>query len=71
MLTLKLYIVYKQKNNIPIAPRGYATSISKQQNLTKETKEDELNRLRKENRLLKQEREILKKVAAYFAKETL
>lgn len=32
---------------------------------------EELKRLRKENALLKQEREILKKAAAYFAKETL
>ena len=63
--------IYKQKNNIPIAPRGYATSISKKQNLTKQTMEDELNKLEKENRLLKQEREILKKAAAYFKKETL
>lgn len=31
----------------------------------------ELVRLRRENRLLQQEREILKKAAAWFAKETL
>ncbi len=32
---------------------------------------DELRRLQKENRLLRQERDILKKAAAYFAKESL
>jgi transposase len=31
----------------------------------------ELTRLRRENHLLRQEREILKKAAAFFAKETL
>ncbi len=38
---------------------------------SKETSEDELKRLRAENKLLKQERDILKKATAYFAKETL
>ena len=31
----------------------------------------ELTRLRRENRILQQEKEILKQAAAYFAKETL
>jgi transposase-like protein len=36
-----------------------------------ELEEDENKRLRKENAQLKQDLEILKKAAAYFAKETL
>ena len=53
---------YKQANNMGTATAG---------NTTKESFEDEARRLRKENKILKQERDILKKAAAYFAKETL
>jgi transposase len=35
-----------------------------------ESGEDELQRLRRENRILRQERDFLKKAAAYFAKES-
>lgn len=36
-----------------------------------ETLEDEVRRLRRENAILKQEREFAKKAAAFFAKESL
>ena len=58
---------YKIKNKLPVEARttyGTTASIS-------ESMEEELKRLRSENKILKQEREILKKAAAYFAKETL
>lgn len=58
---------YKIKNNLPVESRStYGTTPS-----TSESMEEELKRLRSENKILKQEREILKKAAAYFAKETL
>ena len=37
----------------------------------KESLEEELKRLRRENLILREERDILKKATAYFAKETL
>ena len=37
----------------------------------KEREAEELKRLRRENKILKQERDILKKVTVYFVKETL
>lgn len=39
-------------------------------NALSETELEELSRLRKENRLLKMERDLLKKTAVYFAKDT-
>ncbi len=59
--TLSLWVnEYKQKHN-----------INSSNDFKKETLEAENKRLRKELALVKQEREILKKAAAYFAKETL
>lgn len=57
---------YKESHNI--TTDNYTNSIK---STSKETSEEELKRLRSENRLLKQERDILKKATAYFAKETL
>jgi len=54
---------YKKEHNIPM--RGMSASSSS------ETTDEEIKRLRKENKLLKQERDILKKATAYFAKEVL
>ena len=58
--------IYKSKNNIHTDDR-FKTKVSP----IKNSESEELKRLRAENKLLKQERDILKKVTAYFAKETL
>ncbi len=59
------YNNYRRENNLQIYHRTSSKASFK------ESTEEELRRLRKENRLLKQERDILKKATAYFAKETL
>ncbi|MCB9097166.1 MAG: transposase [Arcobacter sp.] len=55
--------MYKKAHNIPTRDVNLSSS--------KESEHEELKRLRAENKILKQERDILKKAAAYFAKETL
>jgi transposase len=57
--------IYKESN----APKPTKNGSNKAAN--KETFEEEAKRLRVENKLLKQERDILKKATAYFAKEVL
>ncbi len=57
---------YKKSNNILTDDRRTI-----QKSTSKETLEEEVKRLRKELSIVKQEREILKKATAYFAKETL
>jgi len=57
---------HKLANNIKIDSRR-----TTQKSTVKETIDDENIRLRAENKILKQERDILKKAAAYFAKEVL
>lgn len=61
---------YKKANNIPIESIG-KSSVSNVCSTVKETLEDEAKRLRAENKILRQERDILKKATAYFAKEVL
>lgn len=60
---------YKQANNIAVTSIGKSSVTSN--NIVKETQDNELKRLRAENKLLKQERDILKKATAYFAREVL
>lgn len=54
---------HKRANNIETDGRRNTKS--------KESLDEENQRLRKENKLLKQERDILKKATAYFAREAL
>ncbi|MEN8717270.1 MAG: transposase [Sulfurovum sp.] len=56
---------YKKEHNIP------TKNINFKNNNEKESESEELKRLRRENKIFKQERDILKKATAYFAKETL
>lgn len=49
--------------------RKYRQSLGEIDPRKAESLEDEVKRLRKENDLLRQERDILKKAAAYFARE--
>ena len=57
---------YKLANNIKIDARR-----TTQKSTLKESVDDENIRLRAENKILKQERDILKKATAYFAREVL
>ena len=57
--------IYKEANT-PKATKSGSTKVA-----NKETFEEEAKRLRAENKLLKQERDILKKATAYFAREVL
>ena len=54
--------MYKKAHNIPTRNINLPSS---------ESSSEKLKRLRKENKLLKQERDILKKAAEYFAQEVL
>lgn len=59
--------VYKKEHNI-------ITAVNEMKSKGKSSHDEllaELKQLRSENKLLKQERDILKKATAYFAKETL
>lgn len=58
--------VYKQAHNIKIDGRR-----KHPQSTVKENINEEMKQLRAENKVLKQERDILKKAAAYFAREAL
>ncbi len=73
------YTISEASRNLGL-PRGMLgrwrrEQLQKQQNAfpgtgRKSGEEDELSRLREENRRLKLEREILKKAAAFFARES-
>jgi transposase len=51
--------------------RQFADTVEAVRTERGETPEEELKRLRRENAQLKREQEILKKAAAFFAKESL
>ena len=55
-------LIYKWKKSFEDEKNGNVLSVDER---------EELKKLRKENRILKMEQEILKKASAYFAKEIL
>ena len=76
-------LVRERGESIPDVARGLGCSTESVRDWVKQAESDEgardglttderteLNRLRRENRVLREEREILKKAAAWFAKET-
>ena len=77
----KVVDVAKDLDINPVTLYSWVTSYKKMHNISlgnqpskktnEETELEELKRLRRENKILKQERDILKKATAYFAKETL
>lgn len=56
-------------NSLDAWIRKYKESLGEIDPRKKESLEDEVKRLRKENDLLREERDILKKAVAYFARE--
>jgi len=79
LVTNQGYTITEAANSLGICSqilgRWRREQLQKQQNAFPGTghqspKVEELNRLREENRRLKLEREILKKAAAFFAKES-
>jgi transposase len=56
------------KRQVEGHPRAAAKDLFRGKGIAT-SQEEELNRLRRENETLRQEREFLKKAAAYFAKE--
>jgi transposase len=55
--------VYKKAHNLPLRDVNFKKN--------NEPLDEEVKRLRRELKIVKQERDILKKATAYFAKETL
>jgi len=58
--------IYRQENNLPTDNKQ-----SLKRSINTDFTNDEIKKLKAENKLLMQERDILKKATAYFAKETL